>query len=320
MKKTLVLLGAAVFLLMACNKSETVVNEAQREISFKAMTGNITKANPEHTGTTLSTTDYVMRVGASIASNPTYITDQLFSYVTDKWKASKTLGEAADNDIYWPFGDQKVDFLAIAGKDGAIPTHTFNASNSANDVTFADWNTYTNQCDIMYAAANGQSKGANGEVALGFKHALALICFTAKAYAASAVKINSITINGLVYQGTLKVDNTNSVLTTVWSNMSAGANQTVKSVPSDYLGTSAAAWGDHLLVPEQGSKGITINYTVGTNSPANYELSIPRIAWEKGHKYTYALEFKSPQSIVVTPTVTDWTETGNGSTTVPDIE
>ena len=44
MKKSFMILGAAALALVACNKSEVVVNETPQEIGFKAATSAPTKA------------------------------------------------------------------------------------------------------------------------------------------------------------------------------------------------------------------------------------------------------------------------------------
>lgn len=308
MKKLMILAGAALVALVACNKSETVVKESQSEITFKVVSQPTTKADPELTGTSLGTDNaYVIYASASSKTNAKYFTDQLFSYITasTSWEASSAAGTAAP--IYWPFGGEKVDFLAYALKPAAKTalSPAFNGTTSAQDFTITSWDTYANQYDVMYAVKNAQTSTTNGGVvAMEFEHAQALLSFTAVASIASEVTINSITVKGLETVGTLKVDNEKTILDASWT-LTAGADKTIKNISSFSVPiTTPGHVGDNLLIPEQEAKTIVVNYTISGNTQ-DYELSIPRTTWKMGYKYVYALAF-SLTEIVVTPTVVDW--------------
>jgi hypothetical protein len=309
MKKVLFLLGVAVFLVTACIKSETLVKSDRDIISFKAMTGNLTKANPEHAGGALDGANYIMYVAASTAENPTLFNNKVFKYdgEASTWKAHN--GTNWD-PVLWP-SNQSVDFLALAGPGGFQTTLSpaFNASPYVNSASVSSWDTYTNQLDVMYAVANNKNK-SGGSVALAFQHSQALLSFKAKADAADKVKIVSITINGLEYQGTFTVDNTRSALSSGWSSLT-GENKAVKGVnTTDFLpATEATKWTDNLLVPEQLSKSMTIVYTIaGITGNITYELNVPRTLWRMGHKYTYVLDFNTAASeITFTAVVEEWT-------------
>jgi hypothetical protein len=331
MKKTLFLLGAAVFLLMACNKSETVVNEAQREISFKAVTNTPTKADPEHPGGTLNAS-YVMYVAASTESQKKYIQSQLFKYDSGaealKWRAWSTTADdfAA---VYWPSGTQEVDFLAIAGPSG-MPVPTFNTTSNeraTKDVTVgsASYDTYTNQNDIMYAVRNSVSNNTS-PVTLNFQHAHALLEFKAKKETAENVTIHGITINGMQYLGSFNVDNAKTTLIPAWNLDATTANKAVYKVDDSttndlnfaITSSEATKCAMHLLVPEQSSKSMTITYDIGSTTGVTYELSIPRQMWKMGYIYTYVLDFNATGEITFTATVANW-ETGTVTPSLPSI-
>ena len=73
--------------------------------------------------------------------------------------------------------------------------------------------------------------------------------------------------------------------------------------------TSAAQCCQHLLVPQQAAKSVTLEYTMnGAVTSLDIVLHLPRAIWKAGYKYTYALNF-TPTEITVTPSVTDWDNT-----------
>ena len=168
----------------------------------------------------------------------------------------------------------------------------------------------------MYAVANGCVPGTDGNVALNFQHAQALLAFTAKKSATTTVDlaINSITIQDLDYEGTLTVDNYRSNLKAYWT-ISESADKFLYPAPTisfPYeLSDTPIAVTTNLLIPEQDSKQIVINYSMGGRD-FDYYLDVPRTTWEMGKKYTFNLEFSAAE-ITFTATVDDWTE-------VPDTQ
>lgn len=318
----LLVIGAAVMLAaVSCAKIETIRDEAPVEMSFKAVTNLPTKADPELTGASLGTdNDYVIYAAASADGSPKYFDPaatsyggQLFAYFTDGAKWFPASGSPyTKQHIYWPFGGVKVDFLAYAltpdAKTALSPT--FHAETHAREFTVADWDTFANQYDVLYAVANGCVPGTDGNVALAFKHAQALLAFTAKKSATTTVDltINKITIKDLEYAGTLKVDNYRANLEAGWT-ISAHGDKDLSAAEgiSDFpytLNSTATQVTTNLLVPEQSAKQIVINYSMGGKT-FDYELNIPRTPWEMGKKYTFNLEFSAAE-ITFEPTVNVW--------------
>ena len=315
------LAGAAVMLAaVSCAKTETIQDETPAEIGFKAVA---TKADPELTGASLGTdNDYVIYAAASADGSPKYFDPaatsyggQLFAYFTDGAKWFPASGSPyTKQHIYWPFGGVKVDFLAYAltpdAKTALSPT--FHAETHAREFTVADWDTFANQYDVLYAVANGCVPGADGNVALAFKHAQALLAFTAKKSATTTVDltINKITIKDLEYAGTLKVDNYRANLKAGWT-ISAHGDKDLSAAEgiSDFpytLNSTATQITTNLLIPEQSAKQIVINYSMGGKT-FDYELNIPRNPWVMGKKYTFNLEFSAAE-ITLEPTVNVWME------------
>ena len=320
-----ILAGALLCLTASCSKTEIVTpDETPVEIGFKAVTNQATKANPELGGASLGTdNDYVIYAAASADGSPKYFDPaatsyggQLFAYFTDgaKWFPASGSGTYTKQHIYWPFGGVKVDFLAYAltpaAKSALSPT--FHADTHAREFTIAGWDTCANQFDVMYAVANGCTPGTDGNVALEFKHAQALIAFTAKKSATTTVDltINKITIKDLEYAGTLKVDNYRANLEAGWTISAHGDKDlehsaNIANFPYT-LNSTATQITTNLLIPEQAAKKIVINYSMGGKT-FDYELNIPRTRWEMGKKYIFNLEFSAAE-IAFTTSVTDWTE------------
>jgi len=325
MKKSLFFMLAGTTLLFACSKTEIITpEEVPVEIGFKAVNNAATKADPELNGASLGTdNDYVIYAAASADGSPKYFDPsavsyggQLFAYFTDgaKWFPASGSAPYTKQHIYWPFGGVKVDFLAYALTPAAKAalSPTFHADTHAREFTVADWDTFAHQYDVMYAVANGCVPGTDGNVALVFKHAQALLAFTAKKSATTTVDltINKITIKDLEYAGTLKVDNYRANLKAGWTISAHGdkdlsAAEGIADFPYT-LNSTATQITTNLLIPEQETKQIVINYSMGGKT-FDYELNIPRTPWEMGKKYTFNLEFSAAE-ITFTTSVDDWTE------------
>ncbi len=221
MKKTVIILSAAVLALVACNKSMDVnTPEAPiaNEMSFKVMSAGSTKAG-ELTGISMPNTYGIyaaatQKSAAGIIENASYFAspfEQLFGTTEADPSGINTSAAAADSRqwhagtyaastftpaaIYWPMGNVKMDFLAYAipmadHKETGLSTGVWSATwdnptvDVASQFTFNDVDTYVNQIDVLYAAANNQTNLANGgashSTVMAFKHAQALLIFNVK--------------------------------------------------------------------------------------------------------------------------------------------
>lgn len=213
MKKTLILAGAALLALAACNKSEVVTIETSNEMTFKAVASNVTKG-AELTGTVMPNT-YAIYAAATQKNangnieNPRFFattTEQLFGtdvatpVAETPWRAGAFDGASlafVPAPIYWPLGGVKMDFLAyampqvdhndIAVSDDAASDWTAFWNNASTDaaskLSFNGVDTYDNQVDVLYAVANDRTSansGASDYVPMTFKHAQALLIFNIK--------------------------------------------------------------------------------------------------------------------------------------------
>ncbi len=329
MKKSLIFVGMAALVLGACHKVDTVVTETPQEIGFKAISENATKADAQLEGSILNK-DYsiyasaTQKNAAGTIENAAFFVDQEFQTedpsVTALSQYRAWNGTAAA-PIYWPVGGATVDFLAYAlpTEKHGTPAATYAKENEdvASIVAFNDWNTYENQVDLLYAVNNGatsSTSGATDYVKLSFKHAQALLVFQAKVNTASAITINSITIDGLKVKGTFTVDNSRNDLVALWSKLETvdAMNKIAigAEANTDNLGealtntTDFAQIGSTLLVPQQPRLNFTVNYTMGGKT-MEYTYNEARGTWEMGKKYIYKLDMTLSE-IILTEEVADF--------------
>ena len=311
------ILGAAALALVACNKSEVVVNETPAEIGFKAITSAPTKAG-ELNGTSFDGKNYVIYASASqyskdgVLENGVFFNDQAFKDIAaPKWQHVTSEDATVADPIYWPIGGAKMDYLAYAlpkGKKADIPAPAFNATVAAQDFTVTEWDTYAKQVDLLYSSANTQTSAANGiasdYVKMTFKHAQALLVFNVKVNEAAAGKltINNIsfvedpkaaTIKGtLKTKGTFKVDNSHNNLVAEWTLGEPGANYampltaiTAKSECNLSTVSGVENYGTALTKPAYAQRGETLLIP----TQARQDFTINYTVGGKTMDYTYAV-------------------------------
>lgn len=338
MKKFFLLAAAATAMLAACSKTEiTPIGEAQK-IAFTAV-------NKVATKTPVTDNQFLNEDNMAVAA---YIVDgttpnDFFGYTLFEKEAGATYwtGQPAR---YWPLTSSTINFLAVTEKGGKVDNTTinFNQTSPASGavVTLAGNDTY-DQNDLMYAAGTGTHvQGAEyNAVSMVFKHALAWINFKIKtstpAYNADAkegctIRVNSITLNEAVFDGTLTLENSqcwtdvaNNTrnVTATWAP-GAKVNLAVPRADGTTTADGVTLTGDYqrfgyglLVVPDGYAKSFTINYTLTqSDNTANtfdytYELPAPpagkTTAWTMAKMYFYNINITLSE-IEVNPSVTEW--------------
>lgn len=181
-----------------------------------------------------------------------------------------------------------------------------------------------------------------------FRHAMTSVVFVAKcnteynAASNSGITINSITLDGAKYSGTLTVSNPaagggSGVVSAewsalgseqahqrvrVWDSANSGANASEPELVDLPLGKTAATLSEkpfgegYVILPAQASVQITVNYTVhngfnaggaAVNTANTYSFTPTVATWSMGKKYVYELDFQLSE-ILINPTVVDWDE------------
>ena len=321
MKKYLFLVSVAALAMTACtNESDEYVGSPEsREISFMPINQMATRAAVDGTTFPTTSTMQVAAYDATVGAN--YFAPATFSNVaeTATWTGNK----------YWPFTPATINFLAYAElTEGSA---TWNATNPASSVTLAMGDNKTAQKDLMYACGTGTVTQSGNvlsfptNVPMVFKHAQAWVKFTVKAgdaTSATAITVNSITLNSVSCQGTYTVTHTNWDKTKAQRDADASKNGSVAGVWSEYgtyatnvpavkaagysaFSTSVQDFASLMVVPNQGMASFTINYTLGGNT-YNYTYTPTSTSLAQATKYTYNITL-TVHEIVIAPTVTDWT-------------
>ena len=335
MKRFFFLAVAATCLLASCNKTEVVPTGELQEISFVAVNKVATKVPV--TGNQFLDFDN-MAVAAYIVDGTT--PNDFFGYTFFQKEGGATYwtGQPAR---YWPLTTSTINFLAVTENGGNVDKTTvkFDETSPASGavVTLAG-NATIDQNDLMYAAGTGKHvQGAGYDaVSMVFKHALAWINFQIKtstpAYNEDAkqgctIRVNSITLNSAVVDGTLTLEN--SQCSTDVANETGKVNATwatgdpVNLAVPKADGTTTAdgvtLTGDYqlfgnglLVVPDGYAESFTINYTLtqsdNTANTYNYTYTLPEgetYKWEMAKKYFYNINITLSE-IEVTPSITDW--------------
>jgi len=333
--KKLFLFSVAALAFCACSNDETVsennvANQQPTEISFSPLTKPNTRAAVDGSGFpgTLS-----MMVTAYDAEKP-----GVFFDATPFSKGSSTTW-AGTPSKYWPLAPATINFLAIANANEDNEAGVTWGTNKADQVTIDMSDNSTEQRDLMYACGTGSvtqtsnTLGFPTNVPMIFKHAQAWIKFTVKANSAteaSKLTVNSITLNSVSCAGTFAVTHANynktkaqrdedasnnGSVSGVWSayNTNAGDKKVIKASGYTTLSTSEKAFGDLMVVPNQGMASFTINYTVDGNT-YNYTYTPASTSLAQATKYVYNISF-GLHEIQIAPTVAEWTAYDFDSTT-----
>jgi len=332
MKKSLAILGVAVLALVSCGKTQVISTESPTPIAFKSVVSSAVKADAQLEGVNLGDA-YGMYVSATqykadgVLETAAYFTDAEFLPAATPVTAATEYH--ANPQLYWPIGNAIMDFVAYAmpvAAHGVAPVATFPAITDpvASIVTFAGWDTYANQVDLLYAVKNDATTVTNAgaqTVNFEFKHAQALLVFQAQVNTADKIIINSITIPELKVEGDFIIDNTKNVLNAHWENLASAPAKDVVAPGADpaddNLGealTSATyvQVGSSLLIPQQPRINFTINYTIGANT-MEYTVNLTRGNWEMGKKYIYQLDI-TLNEIIATQVVSDYLDAANLNT------
>ena len=201
MKRSFILLGAALAALAACNKVETVTIEAPGEMAFHVAANKATKG-AELTGTLMPKewgiyAAATQKSAAGLLENPNFFTGTEKMFSTNEADPTGTDSRLwrAYPSIYWPIGGVRMDFLAYAmprtdhndiasSADAAADWTAFwneTETDAASRLSFNGVDTYANQVDVLYGVANDQTSAANGgssgSTAIAFNHAQALLIF-----------------------------------------------------------------------------------------------------------------------------------------------
>lgn len=359
MKINFVLLAAlaAPLLLVGCQKEFAVDpnsgGEGIHEIAVRTVSGSSLATRSAVSGTVFPD-GYDMVVSAyrnmgegvsAKDASANYFEGIKFTSTEDLWHA--------DTPKYWPLTGN-LDFLAVAtsgyntAANGIAPACVWNSDNVAKEVVMTVPDNSSAFDDILFGGVNGQTYMASGNPIV-FRHAESAVVFTASsnvAYNAETnvgVTIDSISVNGAKYSGTLTVTNPAAGATEVkdsvvaaWSNLGTQKAYVKARVwDSANLGTSVSEsvltglnltatstslatkpFGEgYVILPEQDAVPFTMTYTIhngkdasgaAVNNQMQYKYT-PKAGskWEQGKKHVYDIIINLSE-VTVAPSVIDW--------------
>ena len=334
------ILAAVLVTTASCVEHQDLMPSSGEAIAISPLSGTATKAAIDGTtfpaDRTMTVTAYY-NAPAGLGTSANYFTATTFAKDGDVWAATP-------DPKYWPAGGT-LDLFAWSADGLTIVSRTYPAK-VADGVTVAVPDNATAQTDIIACGVRATAKVASG-VPMAFRHAQALVCFTAGSevpYNAGTnygITINSITLKGAKYSGTLKMGATNELLQAIdgdataedgyflWKDLASQADKalptnTVASVklpynvPENPMDITAA--GNHfgiggigILVPEQTQTRFVVEFTLhngydAENNPINNAQTFEYTctgSWKEGIKYVYQMSFGFDE-ITVSPTMVDW--------------
>lgn len=327
--------------------------EGIHEIAVRTVSGSSLTTRSAVSGTTFPA-GYDMVVSAYRNNDALVAPDDASKNYFEGIKFTK--GEAvwhAATPKYWPLTGN-LDLLAIAGSglntaaNGVVPTFVWNTDNVAGSVVATIPDNSAKFDDILFGGSNAQTYMASGNPIV-FRHAESAVVFTASsnvAYNAETnvgVTIDSISVNGAKYSGTLTVTNPAAGMTEVkdsvvaaWSDLGSEkayikarvwntANTGVDAAESvltalNLTATSATLaskpFGEgYVILPEQDAVPFTVTYTIhngkdASGSAVNNQMQykyVPEAGskWEQGKKHVYDIIINLSE-VTIAPTVVDW--------------
>ena len=212
---------------------------------------------------------------------------------------------------YYPYGSSAFTLLSNASATG-VPTYSYTVPSAI-----------TNQLDIMTGQNVNITGGATSPVIISMKHRCAAICFSVTNSRSTAITLNSISIEGVKYTGTLRED-TWTLNAAVNSNLS---NPFVLSYGSSIAaGETVSVTGAtkiFLMLPQTLLAGAKVNVELDGEDPMYADLTG---SWVAGRQYNYNLDVQKSIIIIDEDSeIEDWDSTidlsmvdneGNGRTTM----
>ena len=348
MRKTFILLAAAVMSLAACNRVEPVQPRQNGEMSVIPINSNAvsgTKGYVENSSFVETTYETLhgtkaqnlrtMQISAYLhpqnGEDKNYFVDKTYSAKTDAltetvWWNTNTVGGAHD-PIYWPVGGT-LDFLAYsvsAEQSGAGRSVNVNATwdeTNASSKVVLTVPGENSQNDILYAGIAGiaSSTGANA-VPLQFNHSQAWLQFaltgsTDEANPDGIVTLKRIELENVYNAGTLSVSNNRGNTIAKWDF----TEETKQNIEVDNLSNvsklNAAPQYLDMLIPQQAKTAFVLYYTLGSNaSELSYRFTTDQKTWLMGEKYIYNINITTSE-VTVAPKVAQWNEVNEYNYTV----
>ena len=181
---------------------------------------------------------------------------------------------------YYPYGSSAFTLQSNASATGA-PTYSYTVPSDV-----------TNQMDIMTGQNVNITGGATSPVSISMKHRCAAICFSVTNSRSTAITLNSVSIEGVKYTGTLRED----TWTLGAAVNSSSSNPFVLSFGSS-LDTHTTAYTTKvfLMLPQTIPAGAKVKVVIDGEDPLYADLTG---SWVAGRQYNYNLDVQKKLIIV----------------------
>ena len=333
MKKSLFILATAALVLASCNndvkiaENKTMGNNPQ-EIAFFPLAEKAARmqapakapvqGNVFPVGTSMQVAAYDAGAGRTF-------------FAAKEFAKSSTLATWVSNPAtYWPLSPTTINFLAYANLTAG--SAAWNAT-PASEVVLTMGDNKTTQNDLMFAIGTGtvvqnpdNTLAFPTSVPMVFKHAQAWIQFNVKAATstvASALTINSITLNDVSCQGVCTVTQTNynavsgQGVAAAWSGYDTYAGDIAAVKDGGFtFSTSYDEFANLMVIPDQGITGFTINYTLAEKT-YDYTYTITDGTLAQAKKYIYNINFNLHE-IEIAPSIVNWEDVAAVNVEVPN--
>lgn len=284
--------------LASCTKTKVESIDGPKEIAFRTIESNLTKA-PTTIGESNNATMgvYAFTHGTTTA----YFSNTSFGADNAGWKASPSK--------YWPL-TSSLDFVVYSPWMNNI-----SYDPATKKLTFTIPDNKTDQIDYLYGAeyfnnqtgadGNGYTKN-NTPVNVNLKHALSKVTVIVKADVAGLFTLESLSLNNLYPQGTLTVQYGGDDKAVHYNHTPEGTQYPHYFINSPSTPVSVPINEDltrsHLVFPS-GQTEFTISYKVnGISEEQNIPLSGE---WLPGKHYTYTITLTATE-ILFNPSVDGW--------------
>ena len=265
-------------------------------------------------GTKVIATD-ITNIGVSASiypSSSSYTSAGCGSYF---YKESITIG--TPTKFYWPTSDYRMSFYAYYPYGNSAFT-VQSAASATGHPTYA----YTvptaigSQVDVMTASQTDIAGGSSSPVSLSFSHQCAAIKVRITNSTTSAITVNSVSIEGVEYTGTL----CNGTWTLSGTKNSSSVNPftltcntaVAASATADLTGTTNI----FLMLPQTLTSSAKLKMVIDSEE---YEAELSG-SWQAGKTYTYSVT-KEPEEIFIDlglPSGTKWAKMNVGANAETD--
>ena len=265
--------AAALAFSYSCSNDETVAvndNAASNEISFRPLMNSTTRATSLELSNLQTDGFYVTATFTS--GHTAYFANQLYKEeTTNVWKPYTG---SAYTVIYWPKGDDVLDFHAYAPNNAQLVVSNTNVTtlNGCPEYTVSPNATAADQVDFLYATLTSKDSG-DGSMPLDFAHKESQISIqlqntdAALAFTVSEVAICNIASSG-IYKNRHATD-PSTATTMAWGDFGDLGNYSQAGLTLNPT-TAVAAGTSWILIPQALAKPTTDGKYASTETNAVY--------------------------------------------------